>query len=141
MTMDFNDFKVLHSETIMYYQIIEHDLKYIYSFMLKGDVQKHLDDMNNKTLGQMIKILKDLDFSDGKPLISAGDYNFLSQICENRNLWAHKTYTEFVYIQDFINSQEYQRQCDKLSKDHDRVKRASEILEDIRIDYCTRHRR
>lgn len=66
------------SETIMYYQIIEHDLKYIYSFMLKGDVGKHLNDMNNKTLGQMIKILKDLDFSDGRPLISFGDYNFLT---------------------------------------------------------------
>lgn len=139
--MNLNDFKILHSETIMYYQIIEHDLKYIYSFMLKGDVEKHLNDMNNKTLGQMIKILKDLDFSDGKPLISSGDYNFLTQICENRNLWAHKTYTEFIYIQNFICSQEYQKQCDKLSKDHDRVEKASKILEDIRIDYCTWHRR
>lgn len=141
MAMDFNDFKILHSETIMYYQIIEHDLKYIYSYMLKGDVAKHLNDMDNKTLGQMIKILKDLDFSDGKPLISSGDYNFLSQICENRNLWAHKTYTEFIYIQNFIYSPEYQKQCDKLIKDHDRVEKASKIVEDIRIDYCTRHRR
>ena len=139
--MDFNDFKVLHSETIMYYQIIEHDLKYIYAYMLKGDVDEHFDRIETKTLGQMVKMLKELDNSDGNPLISSGDYNFLSQICENRNLWAHQTYTEFIYIKDFIYSKEYQKQCDKLVKDHDRVSRACDILEDIRIKYCKEHAR
>lgn len=41
--MYFGMFKILHSEKIMYYQIIEHDLKYIYAFMLKGNINKHFD--------------------------------------------------------------------------------------------------
>lgn len=139
--MDFEEYKRLHSETIMYYQIIEHDIKYIYSFMLAGDIDEHFDKIENRTLGQMIKMLKDLDNSDGKPLISAGDYNFLSQICENRNLWAHSCYTEFIYKSNFTNTREYQRQCEKLQRDHDRVSRASDILEEIRIDYCSKHKR
>ena len=139
--MNFEEYKILHSETIMYYQIIEHDIKYIYSFMLKGDAKEHLDMIEKKTLGQMVKMLKELDNSDGKPLISPGDYNFLSQICENRNLWAHSCYTEFVYIDNFRYSDEYNRQSEKLRKDHDRVERASGILEKIRIDYCSTHRR
>ena len=139
--MDFTNFKILHSETIMCYQIIEHDLKFIYAYMLKGNINEHFDSIETITLGQMVKMLKELDNSDGKPLISSGDYNFLSQICENRNLWAHQTFTEFIYIKDFINSREYQKQCDKLSKDHDRVSRACDILEKIRIDYCKEHRR
>lgn len=139
--MDFKDFKILHSETIMYYQIIEHDLKFIYAYMLKGNIDKHFDFIETKTLGQMVKILKELDNSDGKPLISSDDYNFLSQICKNRNLWAHQTFTEFIYIKDFIYSREYQKQCDKLIKDHDRVYRACDILECIRIKYCKEHAR
>ena len=139
--MDFEEYKKLHSETIMYYQIIEHDIKYIYSFMLAGDIEEHFDKIENKTLGQMIKMLKDLDNSDGKPLISASDYNFLSQICENRNLWAHSCYTEFIYKSNFTCAKEYQRQCEKLQRDHDRVSRASNILEKIRIDYCSKHNR
>lgn len=139
--MDFREFKILHSETIMYYQIIEHDLKYIYAYMLKGNIDDHFDKIENKTLGQMVKILKKLDNSDGNPLISSEDYNFLNQICDNRNLWAHQTYTKFIYVKNFIYSKEYQSQCEKLLRDHDRVSRASDILEDIRIDYCKSHSR
>lgn len=84
----------------------------------------------------MIKMLKELDNSDEQPLISIGNYNFLSQICENRNIWAHQTFTKFIYIDDFLNSREYQKQCDKLVKDHDRVSRASKLLENIRFKYC-----
>ena len=137
--MDFNDFKILYAETMMFYQLIENDIKLIYSYMRKGNVIQHLESVESKTLGQMIRTLKELDESDGKPLISADDYNFLSQICDNRNHWAHQTFIEFVYIQnDAFSSNEYKKQCDKLVKDHNRVQRASEILEKIRIKYCTR---
>lgn len=139
--MDFDTFKIKYAETMLSYQAIEHDIKYIYAFMLKGDVNKHFDDIENKTLGQMIRKLKELDYSDGNPLISAGDYNFLTQICDNRNYWAHKVFTEFVYTENWFYSKDYQKQCDKLEKDHDRVERASHILEGIRIDYCTKLKR
>lgn len=139
--MDFDSYKILHSETIMYYQLIEHDLKYIYAYMRKGDIDNNFERIENMTLGQMIKTLQDLDNSDGNPLISTGDYNFLSQIKDNRNLWAHSNFTEFIYKQNFLYSKEYQKQCEKLQKDHDRVSRACDILENIRVEYCTNHRR
>lgn len=138
--MDFNTYKIFHSETLMYYQLIEHDLKYIFAYMRKGNINDNFEKIENMTLGQMIKTLQDLDNSDGDPLISAGDYNFLSQIKDNRNLWAHSNFTEFIYKENFINSKEYQKQCDKLKRDHDRVSRACNILENIRIEYCTNHR-
>ena len=137
--MDFNTYKIFHSETLMYYQLIEHDLKYIFAYMRKGNINDNFEKIENMTLGQMIKKLQDLDNSDGDPLISAGDYNFLSQIKDNRNLWAHSNFTEFIYKENFIYSKEYQRQCDKLKRDHDRVSRACAILENIRIEYCTNH--
>lgn len=77
-----------------------------------------------------------LDNEDNKSLISAVDYNFLTQICDNRNHCAYNVFLEFVYKNNWINSKEYQKQCTKLEKDHDRVEAASDILDKIRIDYC-----
>lgn len=134
--MTFKDFKIEYAETMLYYQAIEHDIKFIYAFMKVGDVGRHFEEIENKTLGQMIRQLKKLDNSDNKPIISSNDYNFLTQICDNRNHWAHSVFTEFIYKNDYLNSREYQKQCAKLQKDHDRVQAASDILEKIRIDYC-----
>ena len=139
--MDFNSFKIKYAETMLNYQAVEHDIKFIYAYMLKGNVDKHFESIENKTLGQMIRLLRDLDYSDDNPLISKSDYNFLIQICDNRNHWAHSVFTSFIYTKDFIYSDKYQKECLKLEKDHERIERASQILEEIRIDYCKRHRR
>ena len=134
--MDFNQFKILHSETIMYYQVVEHDLKLIYAYMHKGDVQDNLDDVETRSLGQMIDILKVLDNEDGKPNISANDYNYLKQLSKNRNHWAHKVFTEFMYEDNFLYTQEYERQCNKLVKDHDRLSIVYKNVEKVRIRLC-----
>ena len=139
--MEFELFKKKYAETMMYYQVMEHDIKYLYAYMLEGGVRENYSDIENKTLGQTINMLRDLDYSDDKPLISKGDYNFLSQICENRNHWAHKVFAEFMYIKNWESSKEYQKQCAKLEKDRDRVERAAKILEDIRVEFCAKHSR
>lgn len=84
-SLSYEQFKVLHSETIMCCQIIEGDLKWIYAFMHKGDPDENRSKVSNYTLGQIVNKLKGLDNSDGKPYISASDYNFLSQMTEKRN--------------------------------------------------------
>ena len=136
--MDFQQFKILHSETIMYYQVVEHDLKLIYAYMRKGDVGDNLDMVETKTLGQMIDMLKILDNEDGKPNISSGDYNYLKQLSKNRNHWAHKVFTEFMYEDNFMYSNEYERQCQKLQKDHDRLSVVFRNVEKVRIRLCSK---
>ena len=135
--MDFQQFKILHSETIMYYQVVEHDLKLIYAYMRKGDVGDNLDMVETKTLGQMIDMLKILDNEDGKPNISSGDCNYLKQLSKNRNHWAHKVFTEFMYEDNFMYSNEYERQCQKLQKDHDRLSVVFRNVEKVRIRLCS----
>lgn len=134
--MDFNSFKLKYAETMIFYQAIEHDIKCIYAFMMKGDVNKHLDSIDNKTLGQMVRLLRKLDNSNSTQLISANDYNFLEKICDNRNHWAHSVFTDFLYKENWITSKEYLSQCERLNTDYDRIKKASKILEKIRIKYC-----
>ena len=139
--MEFDAFKSMYAETMMNYQVIEHDIKFLYAYMLSGNIYEHFEAIENKTLGQMIRMLKELDYSDNKPLISLSDYNFLSQICDNRNHWAHNVFLEFIYKENWLYSSEFKKQFDKLQKDHDRVAKAADILEDIRFDYCKSHKR
>lgn len=134
--LDFDQFKLLHSEALMHYQIIEHDLKLIYAYMHSGEVLDNLRRIDGKTMGQMIEALKKLDNSDGNPHISHYDYNFLRQISWNRNHWAHQVYLEFVYEEDFIHSEQYERQCRRLMKDHERLLSVSRRLEELRITFC-----
>ena len=134
--MDFNTFKIKYAETMLYYQMIERDIKYIYAFMCEGNDAEHYESIENKTLGQMITMLKNLDNSDNDPLISNGDYNFLKQICDNRNHWAHTVFPAFIYEEDFLDSAEYKKQCRKLDKDHDRVQKASQLLQNFRLEFC-----
>ena len=140
MAMNFETFKQIYAETMMYYQFVENDIKFIFAFMLKGDVDQHLGKIEKKTLGNMIKKLEELDNSDGNPYISSEDYEFLTMICENRNRWAHQTFTNFAYITNWQYSKEYEIECNDLRKDCERVKRASDILEKMRIEYCSNAR-
>lgn len=139
--MDFNLFKQMYAETMMFYQCIENDIKCIYAYMCAGNINKHFDEIENKTLGQTIRILKKLDNSDGKPLINLEDYEFLEKICDNRNHWAHSVFTEFIYEDNWLYSKEYLEQCKRLKEDYVRIKNASKILERIRIQYCTNIRK
>lgn len=137
----FDEFKNYYALTMFYYQCIEHDVKLIYAFMRKGDINDNFDDVEKNTLGSMIVILEKLDYSDDKPYISRGDYKFLKAICDRRNYWAHQAFIDFAYIKDFTYSKEYKRVCDSLIKDYKEVKRASGILEKMRIEFCDKHAR
>lgn len=139
--MEFNEFKILHSETIMYYQIIEHDIKLIYAYLHKGNIEKNYQCIERETLGESLRILRKLDNEDGKPLILADDYNFLIQISENRNEWAHDNYIEFMYEKDPLNSLAYKKQCEKLRKDHQRLQSVYKSVENIRIKICNEYTR
>lgn len=139
--MNFNEFKILHSEVVMYCQLIEHDLKLIYSHMHKGNIDDNYDEIDNRTLGQMVAILKKLDNSNGKPDISAGDYNFLKQMTEKRNYWCHKAITEFIYNDNFLNSNKYAKVYEMLVRDNQKLKMVCNEVEKIRIRLCNDYQR
>ena len=86
----------------------------------------------------MVRYLEELDYSDNHPYISRGDYTFLKQICDKRNYWAHKAFCDFVYIKSFENSRQFKEICDLLNRDYNEVKRASSILEKMRIEFCSK---
>lgn len=135
--MDFNSFKVLYAEIMMNYQVLEHELKLIYSCMREGNKQDTLNYIKNFTLGEMIDLLKDLDYSDEHHLISLKDYALLNRLCNSRNHWAHQTFSNFIYEKGFLESDDYKKECKKLLDDYKKIEYAVDVLEDVRIDYCS----
>ena len=139
--MNFEEFKNFYALTMMFYQRIEHDIKLIYAFMLKGDAGDNFDSIENETLGTMIRTLEKLDYSDNKPFISKDDYHFLKKICDRRNYWAHHAFIDFIYDDDPLLSKEYKDICRSLEKDYREVEKASDILEKMRVECCEKYGR
>ncbi len=131
--MTLEDFHFLVGQTVMYCQIIEHDMKHLYATLLEGDYFEILDKVEKWTLGKLIAELKKLDFSDKNPYISASDYNFLKQMKDKRNHWCHKAYLNFLYNQQFLQSREYANECKKLQKDNEKFTIVYKNLENIRM--------
>ena len=131
--MDYIEFKVQHSELIMYCQIIENDLKWIYSFMHKGKPNQTRNQVSDLSLGQIVKELKYLDGSDGVFWISEETYDFLLHMSKARNYWCHQCYIDFVYNKEGWDSKEYEDVCKKLKKQHDRFKEIFEQVEQRKL--------
>ena len=132
--MNINTFKILHSETIKFCQIIEGDLKWIYSLMHTGNVGENHSKLEKKTLGQVVSMLKELDELSGEQFISDDDYNFLKQMTAKRNYWCHVCYRDFMYEEDPLTSPAYKKVCDKLQRDHDRLEQVFKNVEKAKLD-------
>lgn len=86
----------------------------------------------NLTLGKIVDDLMELDYSDGEPIISKNDYNFLKQITKNRNFWAHENFLGFAEYDANTNNENFRKNYKKLLKDHNRAELVSINLKEIR---------
>ena len=87
-------------------------------------------------LRKAIEKLRELDNSDGNPVLTNESYNLLMKLNGHRNHWAHETFQNFMYEENFLNSNEYYDECIKLKKDYDNLADIYKQLEKIRIEYC-----
>ena len=134
--MTHESFKWLHSNIIMHFQLIEFNLKRIYSKMSTGTFAEGMDLLETSNLGNTLRKLKDLDNSDGKPWFSDSEYNEFDHIREMRNYWCHQCYLDYLFIQ---NNREldiaFQRVAKRLVNDYDRIKSLSEKIENLYFDW------
>ena len=133
--MDINEFHFMLGQTIMYCQIIEHDVKMIYAAMHNGDMRRTLREIERKkwTLGATIENLKRLDLSDGNAYISLEDYEFLQDMTDKRNHWCHDCYINFIYERDIDKSVSYSRECVNLRRDNAKLGMVYKMLENVRV--------
>lgn len=124
----------------MQVQTIEQDLRIIYAAMKDGDFEKNFEVLENASMGKIINTLRDLDHSDGKPVLQEQDYQLLNQIREIRNYWAHQCYLDFVYIEDNDEREErFQEVANKLHYDENRTWDLHERMEKLRLKMINKY--
>lgn len=139
MTQD--RFKRLHSSLILQMQCIENDLRIIYAALKEGDFEQNIDDLEKANLGTIQKRLRAADDSDGKPDLSAEDYELIDQIRVKRNYWCHQCYLDYIYIPDYREREErFQQIAAQLDEDEKRTWQLHKKLEKIRLEKLEEYR-
>lgn len=75
--MDYDTFKLIHSELIMSVQYIEQDLKLIYSILKGGEFNDNYSDVENSPLGRLLRSLREMDQELGYSKFKEKDYELL----------------------------------------------------------------
>lgn len=131
-------FKSMHSEIIMYFQCIEHDMKRIYSGMSADDYYDCMVMLDGKNWGVVLNKLKKLDNSDNDPYFSDEEYEQLDAIREQRNYWCHQCYLDYVYIHDNYERQRaLEKLCRRLENEMNRAYKLHRKMQDVYLsDFC-----
>ena len=139
--MDYDTFKLIHSELIMSVQYIEQDLKLIYSILKNGEFYDNYSGVENFPLGKLLKSLHEMDQELGYSKIKEKDYELLNQIREIRNYWCHQCYIDFHYIEDPQgHDKAFQKVANRLHEDELRVYELQQKIEKLRKSVEKKHR-
>ena len=141
--MDYDTFKLIHSELIMSVQYIEQDLRIIYSTIKPGDYKVNYAIVDNAPLGKLLKELHELDEEIGYSKIRENDYQLLNKIRDVRNYWCHQCYLDFHYIENpEKHNEEFQKVAQRLHFDELDVYELQQKIERLRksVEKKYRHR-
>lgn len=139
--MDYDTFKLIHSELIMSVQYIEQDLKLIYSILKGGAFYDNYSDVENFPLGKLLKSLHKMEQGLGYSKKKEEDYGLLNQIREIRNYWCHQCYIDFHYIEDpQAHENAFQKAAVRLHEDELRVYELQQKIEKLRKNVDRKHR-
>lgn len=142
--MNYDTFKLIHSELIMSVQYIEQDLKLIYSILKEGVFYDNYYDVENFPLGKLLKSLHRMDQELGYSKIKEKDYELLDQIREIRNYWCHQCYIDFHYIENpQAHEKAFQKVATRLHEDELCVYDLQQKIEKLRksVEKKYRHKK
>lgn len=136
---ELDEFHKKVGKVIMRCQFIEHDIKWIYSGLLVGDLYENFENVikDKETLGSVIFKLRDIDTANFG-YFSRNDYRLLSKITRTRNYWAHEAYLEFMYERGEELRVAFLNCADRLSADYEWLFNLSKRIETVRLDVLRR---
>ena len=138
--MDYDTFKLIHSELIMSMQYIEQDLKIIYATLKSGNYDDNFKIISEAPLGKVLIEFRKLDSELGYQKIKEKDYELLDEIREIRNYWCHQCYLDFHYYEDpEEHAEAFIKVAEKLHFDELRVYDLQQRIEKFRIATVKKH--
>ncbi len=133
---------LLHSALIRQVQGIEYDLKLIYAAIKPGDFETNYREVQNFSLGEISRELRELDYSDNYPDFTPDEYDLIDDIRVMRNYWCHQCYVDFMYItNEAMREEKFGKVAEDLLCDEQQTKALFEKLEAFRLDELERYGR
>lgn len=129
LLLKYDEFKIYVAETLEYTQVLQEDLKWIYSFLHKGDTNKNYFKSSKKNILKLVNDVEALDFAHENHQLNLEDYAVLRQIQNLRNYISEKLFATFILNQDFTKCLEYNHACEKIVNYHAEIK---ELLPKVR---------
>lgn len=114
-------------------QTIEHDVKWIFASMMKGDLKENYKLIAPWTLGATLKELENMDNSDHKPFILKEDYQLLRKISVERNYIVHQAFRDFLYSALQYDGNDFKSVDNRISKFYKEIKKLSIDIEKLRL--------
>lgn len=125
-------------EILFYCQIIESDLKVIYSCLISSNLdslKRNVDGLNDATLGKLLMLLKE------KELLLPNDIKILHDLRKIRNYVVHQSFLDFAFLVGKEKDKKMKEIYELLSFDSKRLKDAMERLEKVRLRLVEKYRR
>lgn len=115
---------------IFHCQVIESDLKVIYSCLVSNDkieLVSNFDELSNATIGELLKLLGD------KKLLEKNDLDILHQLRKIRNYVVHQACLEYAFESGVSKEVKKKGTMDKLNTYEIQLKDAMFRLEKLRL--------
>ncbi len=139
--MNYDTFKMIHSELIMSVQYIEQDLRIIYSTIKPGEYEDNYAIVDSAPLGKLLKEMHELDEELGYKKLKETDYELLNQIREIRNYWCHQCYLDFHYEENpEKHEQKFVRVAERLHLEELKVYDLQTKIEKLRKSVVKKYR-
>jgi hypothetical protein len=116
------------------YQIIEYCLKWIYSYKCKGNPNKNYKHIKDKTLGNIIKLLVESDYSDNDHWFSKYDCSYLKDMTKIRNYYIHRFFIDYLDAKHDYNK--CNDLCTQLNKNKNEIAEMCENIVKIYNQIC-----
>lgn len=101
--MNIVDFRQLHSQLILEYQLVEEKLRFIYLFLdkhtinLDMDTMDYWDGLNKESIGKLIKMINSKSDEHKAVVFDEKLIEIIDKVREKRNFWCHQCYLKLVF--------------------------------------------
>ena len=130
------EFKIMHSELIAYFQVVDRDIKTLYLYLNSDNELSHgLVKLANKSIADVAFNISNIDKVDDLGLLDDNLYEYLSTLPKKIKYWCSECYKEFLYNDNCWYSEAFNAVALKLEAEMNQIEYLSYRLAMAKLRY------
>ena len=130
------EFKIMHSELIAYFQVVDRDIKTLYLYLTDNhDASYGLAKLAKKSISDVAFNISNIDKVDDLGLLDDNLYEYLNNLPERIKYWCSECYKEFLYTDNCWYNEAYNAVALKLEAEMNQMEYLSYRLAMAKLRY------